>query len=266
MAKNLLALITFLVEELQKPGTRGFLGRAAFQSVAATGTADATSMATARQNAEMYQQINMAEVLEPGAALSCGVTANALCRIFAGTAQFANTCTGLDALRTLVADGRQRAIRITMAGHTFVIEQVQTVGSDAPPQGNIYQSNVAVINNTGHLGITIKKYLRENPNPVNLDTYIESLINLTGTGLPAWTQLSIYKDLFTVKSYRNNPEVHPITSDELTASRGSLAITGITWQYFRENDVLDNIVAILNAPEYRNVFAATRAREIFHSA
>ena len=123
-----------------------------------------------------------------------------------------------------------------------------------------------MINNTGHLGITIQKYMKENPNPVDLNGYIGKLGGLTSATLPSWTQLSIYKDLFTVKSYRNNPNVHRITSDELMSERAGLSITRITWQYFNEYDVLNNLLKIFQAPQYNNVMAATKARLLFASA
>ena len=112
----------------------------------------------------------------------------------------------------------------------------------------------------------MKKYLHENPNPVDLDFYISQMEKLTAQGVQAWTQLSIYKKLFTVKSYRNNPEVRPITSDKLIESRASLAIDRITWQYFKESDVLQNVLRVFNAPEYSNARAAFQARVLYDNA
>jgi hypothetical protein len=163
----------------------------------------------------------------------------------------------------LVQDGRRRVIRITTRGHTFVIEQVPTAEGKGPPEGNVYQSNVAVVNNVGHLGIAIEKYLRENPNPVDLDAYLGDLADLTSGGKPVWTRLSLYKKLFTTKSYRNNPEVRRITSEEFEASADGLNIQSITWQFFNESDVLQNVLKILNAPEYHNTVAAFRAKRLF---
>lgn len=266
MARNFQALIELLVNELEKPSV-AYLGRAALNAMAETGkVSDETMSEALTQVQEFRQSEDLAYLLEPGVALSCGVTANAFCRIFAGTEQFANSCTSLDALRRLVADGRQRVIRISMYGHTFIIEQTKTPGPKAELRGNIYQSNVAVINNAWHLGITIQKYLRENPNPVDLDDYIGKLITLTSSGIPSWTQLSIYKKLFTVKSYRNNPNVRRITSDELIAERSNLTIKSITWQFFNESDVLQNICKIFNAKEIENTVAAHEAKRLYFSS
>src|SRR5262249_46442593 len=141
--------------------------------------------------------------------ISCGVSAHALCYIFLKRRQPANVC-DMDKLRAVVKDGRPRLIRIDLYGHSYVIEQL----AGDPPQGNVYQSNMAVIGNSV-LGITLHKYLREHTNPVRILPYLNDLVTVTSGDTDKGTRAMLYCKLYTTRTYRENKEVVPITPDSV---------------------------------------------------
>ena len=132
MPTNFLKLITFLVDEFSAEGPGGMETKLAFQLFGEnSGTIPLDRQADARVTTDMMIKLGL---FDTGAALSCGLTANALCLVFLGTIQPANVCGNVGALRAAVADGQRRLIRIDQSSHSFVIEQPESPGI----VGNLY--------------------------------------------------------------------------------------------------------------------------------
>lgn len=255
MRRNFLPLISHLIREISREDAMGAKGLLAFQfyGEATGGEVDRKRL---DETTQMLEQLGM---LQYGMALSCGLTANTFCQIFTGKNELANTCT-LPELRQVVNDRCARLIRVDLQGHAYVIEQVETTQGHAKPRGNVYQSNVAVIANS-ELGIGLKKYLDENPNPVDLHSYLDQLAVVTSKESPAPIRLEVYKKLYTAPSYLRNPEVKPITEKDFAEASASLDVKRLSYQDFEERSVLRGVNAILSA--YRNIRGADEARDIY---
>jgi hypothetical protein len=257
MRRNFLPLIGHLIREISREDAMGAKGMLAYQCYGESdnGKVDRASLE------DTIQMLTGLDMLQHGMVLSCGLTAKTFCRIFTGSAELANTCT-LAELRELVKDRRARLIRIDLRGHAYVIEQVESTENHLTPRGNVYQSNIAVIANS-ELGISLKKYLDENPNPVDLHSYFDQLATVTSDDAPASTRLDVYKKLYTAPSYLSNPEVKSITEQDLTEASASLEVTRLSYQDFEERNVLRGVSEILSA--YRNILGANQARDIYFS-
>jgi len=258
MRRNFLPLISHLIREVSREDAMGARGKLAFQlyGESLNGRFDKARFEECEQSIRMLEEMDM---LEHGMALSCGLTANTFCQIFTGSARLRHSCT-LPELKELIKDRQARIIRIDLAGHAYVIEQVDSRDGWSKPQGNVYQSNVAVIGNS-ELGITLKKYLDENPNPVDLAAYLAQLERLTSALTPGAERVDLYKQLYTAPSYLANPQVKPITPQTLAAANSSLEIKGISHQSFEERDVLRGVNKILAG--YRNLNGSNQARDIY---
>jgi hypothetical protein len=255
MRRNFLPLITHLIREISREDAMGARGLLAFQfyGESASGQIDRKRF---DQTVKTLEEMSM---LEYGMVLSCGLTANTFCQIFTGRAQLAHTCS-LAELKELVKDRQARIIRVDLQGHAYVIEQTDTAHTWRKPQGNVYQSNVAVIGNSA-LGITLKKYLDENPNPVDLEGYLGQLAVVSSATAPAQDRLDLYKKMYTAPSYLKNPQVKPITEQAIAEASASLEVKTLSYQDFEERDVLRGVNAILSA--YRNIRGTSEARDIY---
>jgi len=260
MRRNFLPLISHLIREISREDAMGARGKLAFQlyGESMSGQFDKARFQECEKTIRMLEEMNM---LEHGMALSCGLTANTFCQIFTGGARLRNTCS-LSQLGQIIKDRQARIIRIDLVGHAYVIEQVDTRDGWSKPKGNVYQSNVAVIGND-ELGITLKKYLDENPNPVDLADYLAKLGRLASAHTPAEERLDLYKKMYTAPSYLANPQVTPITSETLAEASATLAIKRISYQSFEDRGVLRGVNKILAG--YRNLNGSNLARDIYFS-
>lgn len=254
MPSNFLKLIAFLVDEFSAEGPGGMETKLAFQLFGENnGAIPLDRQAGARQTIEMMMKLGL---FDSGAALSCGLTANALCLVFLGTTQPANLCGSLAALRLAVADGQRRLIRIDQSSHSFVIEQLESPAII----GNLYQSNIAVLGNS-EFGIRMQKYLREHDNPLDINGFLDDLDTLASASAPPSQLLDLYNKRFTVPSYRANPDTKPITESVVAGNLAKLNINRLSWQAFADQAILDGIEMIMKAAW--NLDGATKARKLW---
>jgi hypothetical protein len=250
MPRNMLPLITHLLDSVEAEPT----GRGNFAI---------ESFSNGQINRDDFTAtVNMLEPIDgltkPGTAIACGTTANTLCHVFAKRTPLSNVAPSVHALRGIVSDCRSRVIRVDLMSHSYVIEQIDSLER---PLGNVYQSNVAVLSNPD-LGITMHKYLHENPNPVLLDRYLQDLAAVSDESTSKQTRQALYLAMYTAPSYLKNPLVHPPNiSDATTSSVYKLAMRQITYQDFRSVDVLSGVQRILT---FTNMAAMVKSQEIYY--
>ena len=251
MPRDMLPLITHMLDSVE--ADQSGRGNFAIESFSNGGIVRDEFVATANMLAPMDM------LTKPGTAIACGTTANALCHVFAKQTPLANVAASINALRVVIADCHSRIIRIDLKSHSYVIEQIDTVGT---PRGNVYQSNVAVLSNPD-LGITMHKYLHENANPVDLDTYLQNLELISTEATLKQTRQQLYLSMYTAPSYLQNREVHaPNIDDAGTGDNYKLAVRLITYQNFNSVDVLSGVQRILT---FTNMTRMVESQAIYYN-
>lgn len=214
---------------------------------------------------EMVTQAGMLEnlgIISPGAPLSCGITANAFCHIFLGKPIPSTQCS-LEEMMKKVKDRKQRLIRVQLPGHVFVIEQLETIRGWGVPQGNVYQSNIAVLGSSDTIGITLKQYLEEHKNPVRLSEYLAALALLSSEKTDPGERVKTYKELFTTQSYLKDKRLKDIEKKLFEAKSKPAGKAKLYYESFDERHVLKVVNMILTA--YGNLSGAAEARDIYFS-
>jgi hypothetical protein len=249
MSRNFLPLISLLIEEVAKVSNGVAAGQLALEAYGTEGT---VSQAVVTNSVATTQEFIQLGLLEPGNnPMSCGVTANAICLVFTRRKEPMNSCANIDALKGVVSDGKQRLIRIDLKGHSYVLEQVKA----ATPTANVYQSNIAVIGNPG-IGIGLEEYLEQHSNPVKLLPYLDQVNAVSSSSTPMARRATAYNQLYTT------PKVTAPTSSVFQSSAAKCEVNKITWQYFKEEDVLSGIEEIFSA--YGNVLGKFRAKKLYY--
>jgi len=262
VSKNFYPLISHLIREVSKLSAFGGIG---MFSLDYFGQEDGK---VGKKELEGYiETLKAMEMYKPGSPLSCGLTANAFCYIFMGQRKPDNDCSDLKTLKEVIADRRQRLIRIDLKGHAYVIEQVDTTARWGEPIGNVYQSNIAVIGGGDKVGIDLQEYLDENPNPVKLNEYLDELGRLASGGsdpsapVAVDKKIDLYKKLYTTPKYFDKPDAQAITPELFNAHAGSLALHRLGYGDIDERNVLKAVNSILVA--YGNLSGANQARDIY---
>lgn len=255
MSKNFCPLISHLIREVSKFNAFGGVGMMALDYYGQMeGKVDKGKV---EGYVELLKQAGMFAPSEP---LSCGLTANAFCYVFMDKRMPGNQC-DLATLKELIADRKQRLIRIDLMGHSYVIEQIDTTVRWAEPIGNVYQSNIAVIGGGDRVGINLQEYLDGQTNPVKLNAYFDEMERLTSGDAPVDERVDLYKKLYTTPGYRSNPLADEITQGSFQAKAASVAIRRLSYDSINERHVLKAVNAILVA--YGNLSGANQARDIY---
>lgn len=244
--KSCLPLISYLIERLADDGEEGLRLRVAFNLY---GDGPVTTENVA-EVLETYGEM-VGEVFPPGMAISCGLTANVFCKIFTGSRTLDHENVTLGDLRSTVTTRRAQLLRINLAGHAYVIEQVSTQKDHGAPTGNIYQSNIAVLGNPD-LGISLHKFLREHANPIEIDGHLDSMAKLTLSSVSVGERLEIYKALYTTPSYLENSEVKEITTDIFKADVELLQFKSAAYQIFERASVVERLRQLFSAASHES--------------
>ncbi len=213
-----------------------------------------------KQLKEYVEVLKSMDMFKPEQPLSCGLTANAFCYIFMDKREPGNKC-DLDTLTRVIADRRQRLIRINLKGHAYVVEQIDTTKNWGEPLGNVYQSNIAVIGGDDRVGINLEEYLDEHPNPVKLNNYLRQLTEVSSDVTPVAQRIDLYKKLYTTPTYRANPQAEEITTTRFEAKAKGVGVHRLGYDTINERHVLKAVNAILVA--YGNLSGANEARDIY---
>ncbi len=195
----------------------------------------------------------------PEDAISCGVTANAFCFLFAKAKKLAVECT-LAELVQRVKDAAPRVIRLDSANHSYVLEQIDTRGTPAKPLANVYQSNVGVIGDPlprnaiiQEKGITHLQYLREMKNPVDLGAYLEKVGKIVEKKGTLQERFDLYKEAYIVGSFTGKDKVS-LTAFQKAEAAGKFAFR-FSHQIFAEQSVLDGAVHLLKTADLQLLVA-----------
>jgi hypothetical protein len=247
-----LPLVTHLVRSITTAhlGARGpsFTGVFAFEKFAEDGEYKQEAFERALKELEastreVYQLAATADITEYlpelKLAISCGRSASAFCALFRGATErmaLANKVNNLEQLKLLVADHKHRLIRIDLgSSHSYVVEQVDTRETpERRPQGNVYQSNIAVYGLKDR-ACTVEDFLANStkPNPIDLLSHLASLEELGANGMPE-RRFELYKELYVTPGFlkRNDPPDGTKTVKPAFASEGTplaFEVRSLSW-------------------------------------
>ncbi|AGC42178.1 hypothetical protein MYSTI_00829 [Myxococcus stipitatus DSM 14675] len=244
MSKDCHKLIAYLVNEMAQDTAQGRNLRAAFVCYASSGKADAQTIADIVLNSRIEIDDVIEDQLSHDSANSCGESANAFCQLFIQSTAPSESASTLSELKEVVRDIKPRIIRIHIEdSHVYVIEQTKHAADGNTPMGYIYQSNIAVIGNPG-FGVTLKSFIQEQGEKVELLAHIEDLEALSREGLTSSTlgdNLETYKRLFTTQEYFNIKGVKAISPDTFKSKQGSVRFKMAKHQTFDNKEVLERL-------------------------